>query len=71
MRLYQDQLYRKGDRFLRITQLGRYEVEYKLTEGDPKGQGEIAVLPKKPFCRLLKDMVLVAPEQAPAPKPDA
>jgi len=71
MRLYQDQLYRKGDRFLRITRLDRYEVEYKLTEGDPKGHGKLEVLPKKPFCRLLKEMTLVAPEQAPTPEPEA
>jgi hypothetical protein len=70
MRLYQDQLYRKGDHYLRITRLDRYEVEYKVTEGDPKGQGKLAVLPKKPFCRLLKDMVLVSPQQAPASKPE-
>ncbi len=63
MRLYQDQVYQKGDRFLRITRLDRYEVEYKSTTDDPKGPGELAVLPKKEFCRLLKGMVLVVPEK--------
>ncbi len=61
MRLYQDQLYQKGDRFIRILRLDRYEVEFKTTEGDPKAEGETQVFAKKEFCRLLKGMTLVMP----------
>lgn len=61
MRLYQDQLYQKGDRFIRILRLDRYEVEFKTTMGDPKGDGETQVFAKKEFCRLLKGMTLVTP----------
>jgi hypothetical protein len=61
MRLFQDQVYQKGERFIRIVRLDRYEVEYKATNGSVKGEGEQAVLQKKPFCRLLKGMTLVTP----------
>lgn len=63
MRLYQDQLYRKKDAYLRIIRLDRYEVEFKTGTGDPKGEGVTQVLAKKPFCRLLKGMELAVPER--------
>lgn len=63
MRLFQDQIYQKGDRFLRIVRLDRYEVEYKDTTGSVKGEGTQQVLAKKEFCRLLKGMTLVVPEK--------
>ncbi len=63
MRLFQDQIYQKGERFIRIVRLDRYEVEYKDTIGSVKGEGTQAVMAKKPFCRLLKGMVLVVPEK--------
>jgi hypothetical protein len=59
MRIYQDEIYRKGEKFIRIVRLDRYEVEYKTMIGDPKGEGPIAVATKKEFCRLLKGMELV------------
>lgn len=61
MRLFQDQVYQKGDQCLRIVRLDRYEVEYKTTLGGVKGEGVQAVLPKKAFCRLLKGMILMPP----------
>ncbi len=61
MRLFQDQVYQKGDRFIRIVRLDRYEVEYKATTGSVKAEGIQTVLQKKPFCRLLKGMTLVPP----------
>lgn len=64
MRLFQDQLYQKGDQFIRITGLDRYQVEFKTTTGDPKGEGEITVLEKKPFCRLIRGMTLLNPPAA-------
>lgn len=63
MRLFQDQIYQKGDQFIRIVRLDRYEVEYKATTGSVKGEGTQAVLVKKEFCRLLKGMTLVIPEK--------
>ena len=62
MRIFQDQLYRKGERFVRLLRVERHEVEFKTTQGDPKGDVEIQTLSKKEFCRLLKGMTLVTPE---------
>lgn len=67
MRIYQDEVYRKGERFLRIVRLDRHEVEYKTMSGDPKGEGPIAVATKKEFCRMLKGMALVPPAKKAAP----
>lgn len=61
MRIFQDQLYRKGEQFIRILRVERHEVEFKTTQGDPKGDAESQVLPKKAFCRLLKGMTLETP----------
>jgi hypothetical protein len=61
MRIYQDEIYQKGAKFIRIVKLDRYEVEYKTMDGSPKGEGSVAVASKKEFCRLLKGMTLVPP----------
>jgi hypothetical protein len=61
MRIYQDEIYQKGVKFIRIVRLDRYEVEYKTMSGDPKGEGPLAVATKKDFCRLLKGMERVLP----------
>lgn len=61
MRIFQDEVYQKGGKFLRIVRLDRYEVEFKTMDGDPKGPGGLTTLPKKEFCRLLKGMTLVPP----------
>jgi hypothetical protein len=67
MRIYQDEVYQKGTKFIRIVRLDRYEVEFKTMTGDPKGEGSLAVLSKKEFCRTLKGMTLVAPVKKDAP----
>ena len=67
MRIYQDEVYQKGAKFIRIVRLDRYEVEFKTMNGDPKGEGSLAVLAKKEFCRLLKGMNLVPPIKKDAP----
>lgn len=64
MRIFQDQIYQKGARHIRIVRLDRYEVEFKTTQGDPKGEGTQEILKKKEFCRLLKGMTLVIPVKA-------
>ncbi len=61
MRIFQDQVYQKGEQSIRLLRVERHEVEFKTTQGDPKGDGEIRVLSKKEFCRLLKGMTLVTP----------
>lgn len=59
MRIYQDEVYQKGAKFIRIVKLDRYEVEYKTMEGSPKAEGSVSVATKKEFCRLLKGMTQV------------
>jgi hypothetical protein len=68
MRIYQDEIYQKGAKFIRIVRLDRYEVEFKTMNGEPKGEGHMTVLPKKEFCRLLKGMSLLPPVKKDAPK---
>ncbi|HEX7260730.1 MAG TPA: hypothetical protein VF258_02860 [Luteolibacter sp.] len=68
MRLYQDEIYQKGEKFIRIVRLDRYEVEFKTMTGNPKGEGPLAVLPKKEFCRSLKGMTLVPPVKKELPE---
>ncbi len=68
MRLFQDQVYQKGEQFIRIVRLDRYEVEYKATVGGVKAEGVQVILPKKPFCRLLKGMTLLVPVKKVVPE---
>ena len=68
MRIFQDEIYQKGAKYIRIVRLDRYEVEFKTMETNPKGEGAVAVLPKKEFCRLLKGMTLMAPVKKEAPE---
>lgn len=68
MRLYQDDIFQKGEKYIRIVRIDRYEVEFKTTTAGPKGDGETAVLPKKEFCRLIRGMELVASVKMDAPK---
>ena len=63
VRLFQDQIYQKGAKFIRIVRLDRYQVEYKATLDSPKAEGPVVVAAKKEFCRLLKGMSLVIPEK--------
>ena len=65
MRIFQDQLYQKGEQFVRLMRVERHEVEFKTTQGDPKGDGETQILPKKDFCRLIRGMNLVIPAEIP------
>lgn len=68
MRIYQDEIYQKGAKFIRIVKLDRYEVEYKTMNGDPKGEGTMAIATKKDFCRLLKGMTLLKPVKKEEPE---
>lgn len=63
IKLQQDQVWQKGDKFLRITILERLAVEYKeMTDLETK-EGTRHALTKKEFCRLLKGATLVEPKK--------
>ncbi len=69
LRLQQGQVWKQGDRYLRITRLERLAVEYKTTTSPvPKG-GALHQATKKEFCRLLKGAVLQP--ATPSPQPEA
>ena len=63
MRLQQDQLWKKGGEYIRITRLERFEVAYKTMTDPATKEGEHRVLTKKEFCRLLRGAKLAEPEQ--------
>lgn len=54
MKLQQNQVWKKGAGFIRITRLERHEVAYKTMADLETKEGEHHVLAKKEFCRLLK-----------------
>ena len=63
MRLQQNQIWKKGKEFIRITRLERFEVAYKLMTDLTTKEGTHHVLTKKEFCRLLHGAKLHEPEE--------
>lgn len=62
MRLQQNQIWKKGKEFIRITRLERFEVAYKTMTDLSTKEGSHHVLSKKEFCRLLHGAKLHEPE---------
>ncbi len=62
MRLQQNQVWKKGKEFIRITRLERLEVAYKTMADLSTKEGTHHVLSKKEFCRLLHGAKLYEPE---------
>ena len=54
MKLAQNQLWRKGDKFYRIVHLERLRVDYKDLDPMDPDKGEHHSVTKKEFCRLIK-----------------
>jgi hypothetical protein len=63
MKLQQNQVWKKGAEFIRITRLERHEVAYKTMVDLATKEGEHHLLTKKEFCRLLHGAKLQEPEQ--------
>lgn len=63
MKLQQNQVWKKGAEFIRITRLERWEVAYKTMADLETKEGEHHVLPKKEFCRLIKGARLLEGEK--------
>lgn len=61
MKLQQNQVWRQGERYLRIVQLDRMTVDYKLMQAGARKEGSHHHAKKKEFCRLLKGATLVSP----------
>jgi len=64
VKLLQNQVWKRGDEFLRIVELERLRVQYKALSADPTAKGKHHEVTKKEFCRLLKDATLLTPEEA-------
>ncbi len=63
MKLQQDQVWKRGDEYLRILHLERLEVEYKSVKSLTTREGTRHHVSKKDFCRLLKAAHLMTPEE--------
>ncbi len=63
IKLAQNQVYQKDDQFIRIVELDRKEVQYKLVENLLTREGTHHRVTKKEFCRLIKDAALLTQEE--------
>ncbi len=59
MKLQQNQLYKKGEDYIRIVELARLAVSYKIMQNPMTGEGTTHLVTKKEFCRLIKDAELL------------
>jgi len=59
VKLAQNQVWKRGDDYLRIVQLERLEVRYKTITNLLSGDGTHHHVSKKEFCRLIKDAELL------------
>ena len=73
LKLRQGQVWQQGDTFIRIVELHRLEVRYKICPDLTTGEGQHHHTSKKEFCRLLKTATLLRPippaENSPPPAP--
>ena len=63
LKLQQGQVWKHGNEFIRIVQLSRLEVAYKIVTNLKTGAGEHRFTSKKDFCRLLKECTLLPAKQ--------
>jgi hypothetical protein len=63
MKLQQDQVWKRGEEYLRILHLERLEVEYKSVKSLTTRAGTRHHVSKKDFCRLLKTAQLMTRDE--------
>ena len=63
MKLWQNQVWKQGDKYLRIVELERLEVQYKDVENLLTRVGVHHRVSKKEFCRLIKGATLLTQEE--------
>lgn len=59
LKLQQGQVWKHGDEFIRIVELERLAVKYKILKDLNKSEGTHEETSKKDFCRLLKGCTLM------------
>lgn len=62
MKLQQNQLYKKGEDYIRIVELERLAVRYKTMQDPVTAEGTTQRITKKDFCRLIKGAELLGYE---------
>lgn len=63
MRLAQNQVWKQGEKYLRIVHLERLEVRYKAISDLITGEGRHHHVSKKEFCRLVKGATLLTQDE--------
>ncbi len=63
LRLAQNQVWRCGDKYLRIVQIERLEVQYKAIANLLSGDGMHHHVSKKEFCALIKGATLLRQDE--------
>jgi hypothetical protein len=63
IKLQQNQVWKKGDAFLRIVHLERLEVKYKALKNLLEREGTHHHVTKKEFCKLIKGASLLTAEE--------
>lgn len=63
IKLAQNQVYRRGDEYIRIVELDRREVQYKAVTNLLTREGTHHRVSKKEFCRLIKGATLLTQEE--------
>lgn len=63
MKLAQNQVWKRGDEYLRIVRLDRLEVQYKAIKNLLSGEGTHHHVSKKEFSRLLKGATLLMQDE--------
>jgi hypothetical protein len=59
MKLQQNQLYKRGEDYIRIVELERLAVRYKTMKDPIAAAGSMHQVTKKEFCRLIKEAELL------------
>lgn len=62
LKLQQGQIWKQGDEFIRIVQLERLAVGYKIMKDLKSGEGAHLQATKKEFCRLIKGATIYDPK---------
>jgi hypothetical protein len=60
IQLKQNQLWKQGDRYIRIVIWERLAIQYKETDSPDAAEGTVHDVSKKEFCKLIKGAELIS-----------
>lgn len=64
LKLEQNQVWKRGEEFLRVVQLERLKVQYKAFTDPAAPKGKHHEVSKKEFCRLIKEATLLTLDES-------